>query len=195
MKLEIGNMEDFQTNKNAYISTFVQSVESLSPYKLGDVIYYVGEENGVEKLVFGNPYKLESVSIYNEDVILTVRGLDNKLYHTIDRFMSQEELTLLLTDLFDEPVKDYTEQVGTSTEQVVDMVNHPPHYTKGGIETLDFIKAKLTQREWIGYLKGNVLKYVSRCGYKGTEETDLGKMNFYANELGKVIEKGIEDNA
>jgi len=24
----------------------------------------------------------------------------------------------------------------------VDMVNHPPHYKKGGIETIDFIEAK-----------------------------------------------------
>jgi len=25
-----------------------------------------------------------------------------------------------------------------------DMVNHPPHYTQGGIETIEYLEAKLT---------------------------------------------------
>jgi len=68
-------------------------------------------------------------------------------------------------------------------EVKVDMVNHPPHYTKGGIETLDFIKAKLSIDEYKGYLKGNLIKYISRAGLKDEEATDFGKINFYATEL------------
>ena len=47
-----------------------------------------------------------------------------------------------------------------------DAVNHPSHYTDGGIETIDYIRAKLTQEEFNGYCKGNALKYISRCGKK-----------------------------
>lgn len=64
-----------------------------------------------------------------------------------------------------------------------DMVNSPPHYTKGGIETIDFIQAKLSPEEYRGYLRGNLLKYASRMGAKG--EDDAGKAAWYADRLSK----------
>lgn len=68
-----------------------------------------------------------------------------------------------------------------------DMVNQPPHYTAGGIETIDFLQAKLTREEFIGYLKGNVLKYGSRLGKKGDTEIDAGKLSWYALKLRDVL--------
>ena len=44
---------------------------------------------------------------------------------------------------------------------MADIVNHPDHYTGGGIETIDFIEAKN-----LNFNLGNVVKYVSRCGQK-----------------------------
>ena len=67
----------------------------------------------------------------------------------------------------------------------VDNVNHPEHYKIGGIETIDFIKAKLTPEEFRGYLKGNVLKYASRAGHKNNAVEDAGKLAWYANRLSK----------
>ena len=67
----------------------------------------------------------------------------------------------------------------------VDNVNHPEHYKEGGIETIDFIKAKLTPEEFRGYLKGNVLKYASRAGHKNNAVEDAGKLAWYANRLSK----------
>ena len=64
-----------------------------------------------------------------------------------------------------------------------DMVNSPAHYTKGGIETIDFIQAKLSPEEYRGYLRGNLLKYASRMGAKG--EDDAGKAAWYADRLSK----------
>lgn len=59
-----------------------------------------------------------------------------------------------------------------------DPVNHPPHYTAGGIETLDFIEAKD-----LNYRLGNVIKYISRAGKKvdGDPIQDLEKAAFYLN--------------
>ena len=62
-------------------------------------------------------------------------------------------------------------------------VNHPDHYTAGGIEVMDVIKVKLTREEWIGYLKGNMIKYLLRANFKGQHDKDLGKTGFYAKEL------------
>lgn len=64
-----------------------------------------------------------------------------------------------------------------------DPVNHPEHYKDGGIETIDFIEAK-----GLGYHLGNVVKYISRAGKKGTNQglEDLRKAQWY---LARAIEK------
>lgn len=66
----------------------------------------------------------------------------------------------------------------TLKELVNDVVNHPPHYMKGGIETIDFIEAKD-----LNYRLGNVIKYVSRAGKKLDSDPvqDLKKAAFYLN--------------
>jgi hypothetical protein len=56
----------------------------------------------------------------------------------------------------------------------VDFVNHPPHYTTGGIETIDFIEAKK-----LGYNLGNVVKYITRADHKGNRVEDLRKAKWY----------------
>lgn len=58
-----------------------------------------------------------------------------------------------------------------------DPVNHPDHYTRGGIETIDFIIAK-----GLGYETGNVVKYVSRAEFKGEYLQDLEKAQWYLND-------------
>lgn len=60
-----------------------------------------------------------------------------------------------------------------------DNVYHPSHYCDGGIETIEFIRAKLTAQEFVGYCKGNALKYVSRSGKKGDSAEDLDKAIVY----------------
>lgn len=63
-----------------------------------------------------------------------------------------------------------------------DVVNHPPHYTAGGIECIDAIQAALTPEEFRGFLKGNVLKYTWRERHKGGEES-LKKAQWYLARL------------
>ena len=63
-----------------------------------------------------------------------------------------------------------------------DIVNHPSHYKVGGIETIDFIEAKLSKEEFTGYCIGNALKYISRAGHKTDDgNTDLRKAIWYLN--------------
>jgi hypothetical protein len=68
-----------------------------------------------------------------------------------------------------------------------DPVNNPAHYTAGGIETIDYIQAKLTPEEFIGYLKGNVIKYTSRAGKKNDLIEDLEKAQWYMNRQIKTL--------
>jgi hypothetical protein len=64
-----------------------------------------------------------------------------------------------------------------------DMVNHPSHYTHGGIETIDYMEAKSTNEEFCGHLRLTAIKYLSRTGLKDDELQDLEKAAWYLNRL------------
>lgn len=68
--------------------------------------------------------------------------------------------------------------------KVSDMVNNPAHYKIPGleVEALEVIRGVLTREEYIGYLRGNILKYQIRANQKGGEE-DLQKSIVYSTEL------------
>lgn len=55
-----------------------------------------------------------------------------------------------------------------------DPVNHPDHYTRGGIETIDVIEAK-----GLGFHLGNAVKYLLRAGHKGDAVEDVKKARWY----------------
>lgn len=57
------------------------------------------------------------------------------------------------------------------------------YYKVGGIETIDYIKRKLSKSEFKGFLRGNVIKYVSRAPYKGAEKEDYKKAFYYSKLL------------
>ena len=84
------------------------------------------------------------------------------------------------------PRKARAKQVTVEIEEV-DEVNHPPHYLVGGIEVIDYIKAKLTPEEFRGYLKGNVIKYISRADHKNGM-IDWGKADWYVDRYRKEVE-------
>jgi hypothetical protein len=65
-----------------------------------------------------------------------------------------------------------------------DMVNHPAHYNKAGIETIDAIGAA-TNEGFKYYLQGNILKYIWRYEYKNGVE-DLEKAQWYLKKLIEV---------
>lgn len=71
---------------------------------------------------------------------------------------------------------------------MIEKVNSPDHYTVGGIETIDYLQAKLTREEFNGYLKGNIFKYISRADHKGGVE-DLKKAQWHLNKLIDVQSK------
>ena len=70
--------------------------------------------------------------------------------------------------------------------EMQDMVNHPPHYNKAGIETIDAIKA-MTDTGFEYYLQGNIMKYLWRYRYKDGVQ-DLKKAQWYLTELIDVVE-------
>ena len=67
-------------------------------------------------------------------------------------------------------------------------VANQPHYTRFKIQPIEFMKAN-----GLGYLEGNVIKYVCRYPYKGTPLKDLYKARDYIEHLiAKEKEKACE---
>ena len=75
--------------------------------------------------------------------------------------------------------KDYNKQYNN--------VHSPAHYNQGHTECIDAIEAMLSDEEYIGYLRGNSMKYRWRFRYKNGLE-DLNKAEWYEKRLTKFME-------
>ena len=59
------------------------------------------------------------------------------------------------------------------------------HYKEMAVQPWELMESVLTHEEFVGYLKGNVIKYALRAGRKqGTD--DLGKCKHYMMKLAEV---------
>jgi hypothetical protein len=114
--------------------------------------------------------------------VYTVKWLDAKKQKPskIIKAVNEMKTTLdALDKIKDKPAKMFIQPAYKSAAlellAATDLVNHPPHYKTGGIETIDFIEAKD-----LNYRLGNVIKYVSRAGKKASDPVqDLEKAAWY----------------
>jgi hypothetical protein len=114
-----------------------------------------------------------------------VRWTNQKKQSRIIDAVTEMKATLNALDkIKDKPKKvivqpDYLDKALTLLKnQQPDLVNHPPHYTAGGIDFIDFAEAKgLTENAYLF----NVVKYVVRAGKKVDVDPvqDLEKAEFY----------------
>ena len=80
------------------------------------------------------------------------------------------------------------------TTEEHDPVNSPEHYNKLDVEAIDLIEMSMTRNEFLGYLKGNVLKYIIRYKHKGKAAEDLGKCIWYLTRLKDKVEDAESTN-
>lgn len=63
-------------------------------------------------------------------------------------------------------------------------MKEPAYYNEDGMSPIDSMKAGLISKEqYIGFLKGNVIKYVVRCGKKESALLDIDKAIHYLTIL------------
>ncbi len=76
-----------------------------------------------------------------------------------------------------------------ASRAIKDAVDHPPHYNKGDIETIDYIVDVLGEEGAINYCHGNILKYTgTRLHEKGKPIEDARKAIWYLNKLVELLE-------
>ena len=83
-------------------------------------------------------------------------------------------------------IVDAAFNVDTLDDALEDLVNHPNHYKSegvSGIECIDAIQAALTEEEFVGFCKGNNIKYTWRANRKQDVRTNIEKAIWYMNKL------------
>jgi len=77
---------------------------------------------------------------------------------------------------------------GGAKDDVGCEVESPVHYDLfPDTEVIDVIRKQLTSSEFIGYCKGNILKYRLRAGKKGDADRDVSKAEIYDNWLREEV--------
>ncbi|MFY4844618.1 DUF3310 domain-containing protein [Aliarcobacter butzleri] len=110
-------------------------------------------------------------------------------YHTVitynDLMANYLPKDTVLNEIVDEALKEVAKN-----EDKPNKVKNPnaTHYEIwNGFEAIDIIKNILSKDEYIGYLKGNILKYQLRLGKKDNVEKEKEKIKDYQNELNELL--------
>ena len=70
-------------------------------------------------------------------------------------------------------------------------VNHPDHYNHG-METIDKMRIMFGDKETRSFCKLSAFKYIDRAPFKGNQEQDLKKADFYLKYIKKMDEEKAE---
>lgn len=109
-------------------------------------------------------------------------------------WFKEEELELVEADEDAQPSVNYRE-LTAPTPSEVKAVSSNPHYDTS-IQPIETMQANMTPEEFLGYLKGNIIKYACRCGRKDEPLKEAKKIKEYAGWLVDALEgKKIDPRA
>ena len=75
------------------------------------------------------------------------------------------------------PVEPIAEQTTCKSE------HYDEHYASSAIQPIEFMVANFTSEEFVGFLKGNIIKYTSRMGKKDDPTKETAKIKRYSEWL------------
>jgi hypothetical protein len=84
--------------------------------------------------------------------------------------------------LCNDDMKEFEKGLDANAKDIMKDNINPQHYKSKSKETIERLQDNLTQGEFKGYLKGNILKYLDRYEHKNGVE-DLSKAQWYLNQL------------
>lgn len=165
-------------------------------FKRGDIVYNIADDDKLPRIILGEIM----AGMYPFHVYQTIRAeFWDKETGTLDA--SALSFIVELKEEFLRPIEEskkerYIAAYGGNSskrgEPENDMVKHPNHYTAGGIETRDFLKAKLNAMPhltpWQAYCIGTAMKYPTRAGLK-----DMAKFKEDLKKAITYLEWAIED--
>jgi len=176
---EVAGMEYYNDDRVYVVKTdqgldyFIEGVLEDFGFKSGDVLRVIANKQYLAE--FGIPIDLPKIVVANRVTLFQVEGTDGYIYQ-------QDMLELIPQHQLDQSIQG-AEVKSAPEPPRASQVSHPSHYTQGGIETIDFIKAKMSHEQFEGYLMGNVIKYLTRYNHKCNAVQDLEKAQLYLKWL------------
>lgn len=131
---------------------------------------------------------------YNELEVLTTDVSDKDATDELNKDLYDADDDYFDDDCYNVPIDecddDQDDNVGPLAKDTADKEGTPAtatHY-KGAVETLEVMSKLLTKDEFIGFLKGNIIKYSYRAGRKQGEsgEKDRNKFLVYSEWLRRI---------
>ena len=122
----------------------------------------------------------EEVTIFTNGYGCRFRGMNDNMLNKVYNWYKE----------LDPAACENAEAESCDVEPDIDMVNHPSHYTQGGIECIDALKAATVSKTGIeAVCTANAIKYLWRYEEKNGIE-DVKKARWYIDRLIKELENG-----
>lgn len=140
-------------------------------YKIGDKLRFKGDiKNEINNFIKGYIYEIATQR--QQDKMFTIFDENNNA-----DYADEEQISF------------YFEKVDNETLKTNKAKNpNSKHYELwNDFEAIDVIKTILNEDEYIGFLKGNILKYQLRLGKKDNVEKEMEKIRDYQNELNMIL--------
>ena len=74
----------------------------------------------------------------------------------------------------------------TREDEPIEDEHFDSHYS-GAVQPIEFMQAQMQPSEFIGFLKGNIIKYIARMGKKDDPAKEVAKIKRYAEWLEKAL--------
>ena len=135
-------------------------------------------------------YKIGDKLKCSFDISGTCKFTANEIYEIATQ-RQQDKKYLIFDDnneatYFDEDELGYFEKIDNKSNKVKNP--NSKHYELWhDLEAIDVIKTLLNEDEYVGFLKGNILKYQLRLGKKDNVEKEMEKIKDYQNELNMIL--------
>lgn len=159
------------------------------PIKSEVTVLQEGEEISLDVEESGSDIKEIAEQVHKDFERIAAESADKIAAHQEEYEEAYEDENVGMTDAEIEEARARMEEIAKELSKAIPdyIIDHPPHYTTGKFEVIDYIQDKLGTEMFEGFCIGNVLKYVSRYRLKGGLE-DLKKAAWYLNRIIKTLE-------
>ena len=188
VEYKYGTLNDFENifgdgNGSGYVARFVDvtSIKVNIPNEPPKDTVVAIESDPVSGIKIGHEYQVVSNDIGMGVIAVKELGHGDILYCSPHLFDLKQDYEGIYKEMTTEP------EIPEKIE--VDLPHDPAHYKQGGIETIDYMRAKMSPEQFEGWLIGNVLKYMSRFGFKDEKYTNAMKAYTYLGWLLEELEK------
>jgi len=123
-------------------------------------------------------------------IILSVNKNEYTIEFNDDEKTTEEANDEWLSNYYtkiNEPLNVVRDDTTSEQKTIMNIEENKHHLIWKGMQSLDVMKLSLTKEEYIGFLKGQILKYQLRLGKKDDVAKELKKIQDYTNELNKLL--------